>query len=361
MNNKYTIGIFADSYPDSGFGHISRCSAIAEGGRVHGGLDVIHLLPSIVESSWEDELTSVCYVEPTAAAVSQAAIEHRVDVLLVDSYHFSSLFYHQIRKHAPLLPVLSICDDPKDAHHIYGIIDFNLHARDEDYPAEIRSNSIIGAQFYPIRSSFLNAGRTKSSFANSDILITLGGVDPDFQTERVLSILSECCSKSLAVIVGRQFTNIGELKEKFSNFPNIMFIENCSNIGPFIANSNLVINGGGVTLAECLALSTYSVVLGLAENLEKPSRAAEQSGLATYLGLFSDITDEELYTALNKMVGSVPDMTSLSSLVDGKGALRIAERLYDIAHHCHFHSYDEAGVREDYEDLNSINKFEKVK
>lgn len=363
MNKKYTIGIFADSYPDSGFGHISRCSAVAEGLRSHDGLDVIHLLPSGVDSSWEYELGDFQYVEPTAADVYQAVQEHGVDVLLVDSYHFLPLFYTQLKEQAPLLPVLSLCDDANDAPtNVHGIIDCNLHASVGDYPVEIRSNSIIGAEFYPIRSSFLDAGRVKSLQGKGAILITFGGADPDLQTERVLSLLSVCCSEQLTVIIGKQFINSSELKNRFSKFPNITFIENCSNIAPFIAKAKLVITGGGVTLAECLALSTYAVVLGLAENLEKSSKAAEHSGQAAYLGLFSDIKDEELSEALQKIVASVPDTTSVPSLVDGKGGRRIAERIYDIALQYHSDTYSEINVREEYEDSSgSQNEFEKAK
>ena len=363
MNKKYTIGIFADSYPESGFGHISRCSAIAEGLRAHDGLDVIHLLPGVVEPSWEDELKPVYYVEPNTADIGQAVIEHGVDVLLVDSYHFLPSFYSQLKEHAPLLPVLSLCDEAHNApQNVYGIIDCNLHANENDYPAELRSSSIIGTTFYPIRSSFLDAGRADSSTSNSDILITFGGADPDFQTERVLSLLSALCSEQLTVIIGRQFLNSRKLKNKFGKLPNVTFVENCSNIAPFIVNAKLVITGGGVTLAECLALSTYAAVLGLADNLEQPSRAAEQAGQATYLGLFSDITDEELYVALRRLVSSIPDMTSLPSLVDGKGASRIAERVYDLAEQYHSDTYNEISVREEYEDSSgSDNEYEKAK
>lgn len=363
MNKKYTIGIFADSYPDSGFGHISRCSAVAEGVRTHDGLDVIFLLPSVIESVWEEELKPVRYVELTAAAVSQAVIEHGIDALLVDSYHVSTPFYSELRALVPLIPILPLCDDANDVPlHVHGVVDFNLHASKADYPAELESNSIIGSQFYPVRSSFLQAGRAESLLAESDILLTLGGADPDFQTERVLSLLTEFCTQSITVILGRQFLAIMELKEKFCDHQNITFVENCSNLAPFIAKSNLVINGGGVTLAECIALSTYSAVLGLAENLEKPSRAAEKSGFATYLGLFSNVTDEELNDALQKVIVSIPDTAQLPSIIDGKGASRIAERLYAVAHQYHFDNYSEVSVREEYESSSeSDSEFEKVK
>lgn len=363
MIKKYTVGIVTDSYPDSGLGHLVRCSAIAEGIRENGVMDVVHLLPSVVEKAWEDDLKLFKYVDPSPTTIVKAATEFEIDLLLVDSYNFSSSFYRQLNDIAPLLPVLSICDDPIALpKHVHGIVDFNLHAREEDYPSEFIENSIIGTQFYPVRSSFLRAGKSNSSAYQSDILITFGGADPDFQTERVLSILAARFSGELAVIVGRYFSNVDNLKETYSSASNIRFIENCSNIAPYIANSNVVITGGGVTLAECSALSTFAIVLGLAENLEKPSLAAEHAGCAKYLGKFFEITDETLAENLYDALTHVPEAAALSSLVDGSGSARIAERLYEVVQRYHADIYNESSVKDEYEESScASNEFEKVK
>ncbi len=363
MTKKYTVGIVTDSYPDSGLGHLVRCSAIAEGIRENGVMDVVHLLPSVVEKTWEDDLKFFKYVDPSPAAIVKASTALEIDLLLVDSYKFSSSFYRQLKDIAPLLPVLSICDDPVALpKHVHGIVDFNLHTREEDYPPKFKENSVIGTRFYPVRSRFLRAGKSNSPTFHSDILITFGGADPDFQTERILFILTAKFSGEIAVIVGRHFSNVDNLKETYGSASNVRFIENCSNIAPYIANSNVVITGGGVTLAECSALSTFAIVLGLAENLEKPSLAAEHAGSAKYLGQFSEITDETLAESLYDALIHLPEAAALSSLVDGSGSARIAERLYEVVQRYHADIYNESNVKDEYEDSScASNEFEKVK
>lgn len=345
MNRPYLIGICPDNDPSSGLGHVSRCSALASALSPIDDLEpVIIVEPESNSALFENENLRVVACDMEPESLSALARKMGLAALITDSYRLPRPFYRKMRRLIPTIPLLVLDDDGEKADFpVTGFINFSFGADAGVYPEQLHRFSAIGSDFFPLRPVFSSVRlkpRTSIPDLPKSILITMGASDPDCQSIRLVRILRTIPGDWFAlVIIGPYFPLPEEIENEAEQDPRISTMVNPDDLPTFMAEADLVINGGGVTSLEVMALGTPSIVLALAENLVTQAETARNKGALDFIGRFDLVSDEKVASALEYRLNNKKGYRELTNaktgLVDMDGARRLAEFIIGVVDKWH--------------------------
>ena len=93
-------------------------------------------------------------------------------------------------------------------------------------------------------------------------------------------------------------------------------------VAPYFVGARIAVCGGGGTALEFAYLGVPTIIVAVAENQIANALALEKAGAARYLGLWTDISEEDIRAAIEALVSDADKRASMSangkSLVDGK-------------------------------------------
>ncbi len=270
----------------------------------------------------------------TAAALGEAPL----DWLIVDHYALDARWEHQLRPACRRLMVIDdLADRPRDCDLL---LDQNLGRNASDYAPHVPRDCtlLIGPHYALLRPEFAalraqSLARRKKPQLKS-LLITMGGVDKDNATGRVLAALKDCALPAdceMTVVMGPHAPWLGTVEGTLRGLPyQAKILVGVENMAELMTQADLAIGAAGSTSWErcCLGLPTIMVVL--ADN-----QRALASGLSK-LGAAAVIADiQQIAGGLPALINSVIDRPesliamsqSAASRVDGAGADRIVQRL----------------------------------
>ena len=185
------------------------------------------------------------------------------------------------------------------------------------------------------------------------ILISLGGTDPDNQTATVIEALSPLLKGeiSLDVVLGAANPNLENLLEKYHEFRGIRFHVQTNKMAELMAGADLFVGSGGTITWERCCIGLPSLVIAIAANQEPASRMLAELGGAKYLGLSTDITQGKILSAVREMLNdpkTLKDMAEIGQmLVDGQGAMRVADAVLNDGARCEELSGDRSLILRD--------------
>jgi len=272
-------------------------------------------------------------------ADNTASVAHEVGSqwTIVDGYHFGSEYQRRLRSNGTRVLVL---DDNHDSDYYYAdiILNHNLHADEIDYSRRSsHTRLMLGCQYALLRREFI-APETPRAIPDiaRNILVTLGGSDPDNVTDLVLSALKSATSLpyEAAVIVGGSSVHLDRLIENARSIgPNVTIYHNITNMQQVMAWADIGIIAGGSTYMEAAFLGMPSVIITIADNQEMIASRLAREGLAVGAGWFNSISEQSLAAkilALAEDRNQRADMANrLRLLVDGSGPKRVVNALLE--------------------------------
>ncbi len=352
-----------------GSGHVMRCLTLADALskkganchfiiRLHKGnmADFIeqrgyeaHCLPNTEQNadSVQGGLTDYQYLlgvdihtdaEQTLNVIKNI-IAHPVDWIIVDQYALDKTWEKAFR---PFCKQIMIIDDLADrAHDCDLLLDQTFGRSTENYEnlTPTHCTRLTGPQYALLRPEFVEL-RERSIMRRKTpklkkLLITLGGVDKDNVTERVLYSLQDCNLPKncrIVIVMGRHAPWIGAVKKKATQMKwQTDVLVNIENMAQLMAESDLCIGAAGTTTIErcCLGLPTLLIVV--ANNQIETAEKLEKYGAVIYLGSSDCNYMKNLDFSLNSLID---DRSSYISLVensfnvtDGNGIYRVAQRI----------------------------------
>jgi spore coat polysaccharide biosynthesis predicted glycosyltransferase SpsG len=163
------------------------------------------------------------------------------------------------------------------------------------------------------------------------VLISLGGVDENNVTGSVLRALRNCDLPDdchFTIVMGASAPWLDAVRDQSAALPwSTEVLVGVADMARLMADSDLSIGAGGGTTWERCCLGLPTVMIVLAENQKMAALAMQRAGAATCLGRTEDIA-ERLSGCLHQVMISAVELASNSSkLVDGIGAIRVADRL----------------------------------
>lgn len=359
------VAFRADASLQMGSGHVMRCLTLAQAlaaegveclfiCREHQGnlLDLIaskgfmpHVLPAPDTEAAEiladngDELAHARWLGVTqsqdAAQTSFVIQGMELDWLVVDHYGLDATWEQVLQ---PFYKRLMVIDDLADRRHVCDLLlDQNLGRKEQDYAGLVPGSCkmMIGPQYALLRPEFAelrnHSIERRENPAVRQILISMGGVDPENVTGRVLSALQGCpISKDCRVVIvmGAKAPWLQAVKEQAASLPwPTEVLVDVQDMAKKMAESDLSIGAAGSTSWERCCLGLPSIVIVLAENQKNVAGFLLNKKIALVVD-FSAI-EHELVQCFES--ATPPVLKSLSErsvqVTAGDGAKRIVQQI----------------------------------
>lgn len=227
-----------------------------------------------------------------------------------------------------------ILDDLADRkHHTLELVDHTLRRKSLDYkdlvPKECKLH--IGLNYAILRPEFLVARKSKIRGSIDQgvkkVLVSMGGVDTENHTQKVLSALIALPNFStleIDVVCGATAKNVEVLeREVCSLYSNVTLSVGVTDMSKRMLQADMAISSIGATTWELFCLGVPTVFLPIAENQVWHSKNISKSQLGKVIGVQDDLPHEiDQFMKNHKNRQRISKQTA--ELVDGNGASRIA-------------------------------------
>jgi len=311
------LHIRADADEKIGAGHIMRCIAFAQAWKDQGGevTFISHCESGALKERIQSEgfrLVAIDHVYPDSSdltntlAILKSESADQKHWLVLDGYHFTPEYQNAIRDERYRVMVI---DDTNHLSHYHAdiLLNQNIHAPDLNYHCDENTTLLMGTRYVLLRREFLNyrdfnrqiPGRAKN------ILVTLGGADPDNVTLKVVGALKLLDEQDVAVriIIGPANPHQEPLRKAIvsADFKAELLI-NPPNMPELMAWADLAISAGGSTCWELAFMGVPSIVLILAANQAAVAEYLMNKETVVNLGRFADSSEEDIRHACKSLM-----------------------------------------------------------
>ncbi|MCU1764189.1 UDP-2,4-diacetamido-2,4,6-trideoxy-beta-L-altropyranose hydrolase [Pseudomonas protegens] len=316
----------------------------------------VHALPALTKGSVQAPASSVfkehgpqlAHCQWLEVSQQQDADESVVilrelqpDWLIVDHYALDARWEQAVR---PLCGKLMVIDDLADRAHCCDLLlDQNLGRQAADYRAWVLPHCevLAGSKYALLRPDFAQLRdysiERRATPRLGQLLISMGGVDKDNVTGRVLDALKNCALPDdcrIWTVMGAAAPWLDSVREQCARMPvPTEVLVNISDMAQRMADSDLAIGAAGGTSWErcCMGLPTLTVVI--AENQWSGARALANAGAGELLGTVEQIADRLPVALANLQQDSrlVQMIGAAIGVTDGCGARYVVGRLEQLA------------------------------
>lgn len=341
MKNKVFIRVDGNEIIASG--HVMRCLSIAAQIRKLGAEAVFitadhNPQPVIVEAGFTCKVLDSDYsrLESEIDRMRELLAVEKAKVLLVDSYFVTKTYFSRL---ADLVKIVYIDDFLNTPYSVSGLIHYSVFEGKERanalYRALPRPKLLFGGMYAPLREEFSNSNMVIRQQVRT-VLITTGGADRLGMSIHLLEKLKEQSyfnEITVRIISGRFNQNLEQLNKIAEGLGNVEILVNVRNMAERMMESDVVISASGTTLYELAAVGVPSICFEVADN-QKGAEIWEKEGLMLYGGnaeidLSACLRNciKHLETYINHYEERFGRSQKMRTLVDGKGAMRIAAYL----------------------------------
>lgn len=326
-------------------GHVMRCLSIAEAFSSFGG-EVEFLLADdyvcsvldgrgfpyqILGSDWQNPEQEIGQLEKLLRGEEKPK-------LLIDSYQVTEKYLACLKEFVQIIYLDDLNSFSVPADMVVNYVSF---ARDKGNKLYRNPDTVycLGWQYTPLRLVFAEA---ESPFQSQvkNILITTGGSDPFEMSVLIARQMLEqdwLGDIKLHIVAGKFCQCTDSLLQLQEQDERIKVYQNISNIESVMCQCDFAVSAGGTTLFELFACGVPVIAFGFAENqIESLHLLAEQHALC-YMG----DARENIAEAVDNIVKRAGEYCMDASLraeyrkrgqliTDGKGALRIAEAIWNL-------------------------------
>ena len=300
-----------------GYGHLRRCQALAG---------------SMRRAGWTCEFAD----NDETFEMLRDAWPQGAGVLIVDGYDLGAGFESACRPWADRIIVL---DDLADRRHDADIlVDHNFGRSADDYRGLVGNECRVmaGSGFAMIAEAFRKRRETLSPRKAPEgrdfhIVVSLGGSDSDNARTALGTVLD-----ALDIVKFRQTTtfvvsaeNQAALVKDRGHNSRLRLSPN--EMAQLLANADIAIGAGGISLLERCCLGIPGIVLTIAENQRSGTAAAAAVGACRDMGPAERASAGEIAAAVEELIENTDEWQAradaASRLTDGCGPDRIAAAL----------------------------------
>ena len=335
-----------------GLGHIMRCLAFAQGlGKV--GLESIFIV-----KDYEQRVTQLIQhhgydVETIprdssftedASLTSEFASRYGVSLIVTDLSHDENIAnleeynrYFQALKAAHKF-MITIDDFTKtDFPHDIQIIPY-CGAENMSHESRENSKLLLGPDYVIFRQEFIEVAKVHREIRKDaqNILVTMGGSDLLNLTIKVAKALTRLnvTSLKLQIIIGPGFETLvkSQVEKVLEGYRgNYELLMGSDNMADLMLWADLAITGGGLTKYETAVTGTPTIIISQIVREAERNREFEKEGTALHLGLGSEVEEQDIVEAVEKLLGDYALRVEMAergrNLVDGKGIERIISEI----------------------------------
>ncbi|MER3124012.1 glycosyltransferase [Bacillus pumilus] len=164
------------------------------------------------------------------------------------------------------------------------------------------------------------------------VVVSLGGSDPGGLLLKVVSSLLEARHLHILAVAGK-----ASRVEEQIEAAHIQFIRHTDQLPAHLAEADLAIVAGGMTLYEAVCIGVPSIVLSQVDHQAMTAARFAQNGACHHLGLGDLVDEKDIWRAARRLSGSYFLRRSIHlngrSLIDGKGTERVKNILIHLMNH----------------------------
>jgi UDP-2,4-diacetamido-2,4,6-trideoxy-beta-L-altropyranose hydrolase len=337
----------ADADGKIGTGHIMRCIALAQAWKDQGGevTFISQCESGALKERIQNEgfrLVALDHVCPDSAdlkntlAILKSESADQKHWLVLDGHHFTTEYQNAIRDEGIRLLVI---DDMNHLPHYHANIlhNQNIHAPDLKYRCDEDTTLLLGTRYVLLRSEFLKYQDFKRQIPDraKNILVTLGGADPDNVTLKVVEALKLLHAPDIAVriIIGPANPHQKTLRKAIglAHFKT-EFLINPPNMPELMAWADLAISAGGSTCWELAFMGVPIMALMLADNQKAATEKISKEGFAVSLGCYKTFDEKITSGEINTLIQSKDRRLNMGqkgqALIRATGRNHLCERMF---------------------------------
>lgn len=296
-----------DATADIGFGHLSRCIALAEAFRL---CTVDSSFAGLFDAPAKDQIAVAGFHRIDLAypvnsgtgerdGLSGAMDNDDGSFVVIDSYRADETYLTDLKALGSATVVL----DDFGALETYPcdvILNFTWEAGSLGYPEG--PLLLLGPDYFPARRQLVEL-RPRSierqrRGAVRNLLIAIGGADPKRIAARLVRILREDHSGICLRVIATNEADLAELLTGFA--PGSLVLPRQPDLSEQLLWADATITGGGLIKYESAFMGVPAAAISQNEGQAGETRALTRAGLVFDLGLADDRSDEELASALDK-------------------------------------------------------------
>lgn len=319
-----------------GTGHVLRCISLAQALAKQGVKSTFlssDQMSNILQEKLADyDLQIKTESQLTAELTAEIAQQQNASWVVVDGYQFSLDYISRIKDSG--LKVLWIDDfGTKQPANVDLILNQNSYALPSQYSGfPTAEKLLLSSSNVLLRNDFLS-WKTWTRVLKpipENLLITLGGSDPENTGEKILNALEQSnqIHLNIKMIVGPNNPNFQKLQ---SLAKKTEILTNVQNMPEWMAWADLAISAGGTTCWELSFMGLPSLVVAIADNQIALVDDLDKRRVAKNLGWHTDLTDQKLLKELSCLMADFPTRSEMSmngrALVDGLGSERIVRAM----------------------------------
>jgi UDP-2,4-diacetamido-2,4,6-trideoxy-beta-L-altropyranose hydrolase len=314
-----------------GLGHLRRCFSIALGLAEIGGRWRFACVNGEAARAVTDQVETIgapAWSAGDAEEVAAFCARTGAALVLVDSYDAADSYLAALR--AAGLRVAVMQDAPRA---VPADIVINPAIQAEPPPGAA-GRFLGGVTYMPLRPEFRDSD-TRAGAERNGILITVGGSDANgLSAALVDAVAAAAPGVPITCIAGPYFGRADRLQDAISRVPGARLIVAPASMAPLMRAARVAVSGAGQTLYELAACGTPSVAIEIAGNQHPQAIALDRAGVVKLAGAAADPSiparAASLAAALLNDESACAAMQARGrALVDGKGALRVAQVLLD--------------------------------
>jgi spore coat polysaccharide biosynthesis predicted glycosyltransferase SpsG len=317
-----TLHIYTEAGAHVGHGHVRRTMTLAEALRRSGCTPTFltadaQALGMIHAAGFAGDLLPGGLTQTLSRTVG-------VTHLIVDSYAVSTPWLEQCA--AAGLRIAAFDDGCRLlSYPVDFVIDSAPMAEALPYHGRAGTRLLMGPDYFLLRGDLV---RGTSSAQGENILVTMGGSDPDDATHRVLEALRAAgISAPVQVVLGGSYQG----KVRVGRRSNVDVVANPASMASFFASAKVAITGAGQTALELASFAVPSILLQLSPDQQHIARGLASVGAAFDGGPHQQLSDSHMINVLRNLLADPARRETMGHagrrLIDGRGAERIADAL----------------------------------
>lgn len=342
----------ADGGGETGIGHLMRCFTIADACRERGMQAVFVAADEgaeamTLERGYPCRVLNTDYRDMNSELPKLLPVLRECAPVVLDSYFLTEPYVNALRGSGH--PVVWMDDLAEQEFSVDIRINYNLYAEHAERPedgegADDRGKAegcleLLGPSYAPVRPSFLRTGAFVRERIGK-VLVLTGGSDPlgaGLFFARLLT--KQLPDAEIFVVIGPYAEGKEALRSYAEQEKRIELMEGCSDLSEIMQRCDLAVTAAGSTLYELCASGLPGIVYYIADNQRMGAEAfARRTGAANLGDFRSDSfraeAEKKLEAALRGLYtesGRQNLAKRMKELVDGHGAVRIAEKLKELA------------------------------
>jgi UDP-2,4-diacetamido-2,4,6-trideoxy-beta-L-altropyranose hydrolase len=333
--------IRADASASVGTGHVMRCLALAQAWAQQGGS--VHFVSQCDASAIRERVDREGFafhaVDNSNAgwtAVERLAAD-QASVLVLDGYTFTAADHAAGRRLG--VPVMAVDDNahlPRYAADI--ILNQNLCAPELHYSAPPETRLLLGTEYALIRREFIDCtvpDRSARSAGRLNLLVTLGGGDPDNVTLKVVEACKRTPDCEVIVVAGGANRNLLSLQTAVAGHSHIQVRSAVFEMPALMAWADFAVTAAGSGCWEACYMGLPAITIVMAANQERNAHALAEANVTFNLGWHTSVSMEHIASAIDALAQASARRSTMTqrgpALVDGKGAARVTRILRQFA------------------------------